>query len=136
MKTVDILKSKNVLGRFVKIWRNEEVQIAEIESLKDKRITYEMRSGRDAGRRFTSSVFGPKVRIFNDLLEAFDYDVDEMAKASKISKANKKKYDGKFVVFVDGMDGDRYEGAVEAGGAVTHALLNGAKKVEVKRVKK
>ena len=44
--------------------------------------------------------------------------------------------DEDYFVFVDGMDGDGYRGAVSAGGAVTHALLNGAKKVEVKRVKK
>ena len=44
--------------------------------------------------------------------------------------------DEKYFVFVDGMDGDGYIGVVAVGEAVTHALLNGAKKVEIKRVKK
>lgn len=44
--------------------------------------------------------------------------------------------DESYWVFVDGMDGDGYKGPESTGEAVTHALLNGAKKVEVRRVKK
>lgn len=49
-------------------------------------------------------------------------------------RVKKEKPDGKFIVWVDGMDGDVYCGSLAVGQAVQHALDNGAKSIEIKQM--
>lgn len=46
-------------------------------------------------------------------------------------RVNQDEDDGAYFMFVDGMDGDLYNGSLAVGDAVSHALSNGAKDVRV-----
>ena len=64
-------------------------------------------------------------------LSKFSADFEEAA--DKIAARSKKDPEGKFVIFVDGMDGDVSAGWIAATIAVTHAFRHGATEVVLKR---
>ena len=61
------------------------------------------------------------------------FSADFEAAANRMAVETKKNPDGAFVIFVDGMDGDKYRDWIDATSAVTYAFRHGANEVVLKR---